>query len=440
MHGKRLAMAVDPEFLDVHVIDLTHDGQGVADLGERRVFIPGVLPGEHIRVSPRRRRRQYHEADLIELIEASPSRVEPPCEYFGLCGGCAVQHLSYEAQVAFKENVLKEAFSRIASVEPDLWLPPILGPEWNYRRRARLGVRYVKGKGRVLVGFKERATRYVTDMGSCRVLVEPLDVFPGVLSEVISESSLHSRLPQAELVAGEDALAIVLRVLEEPTKKDIALFSDISSKWQTDIYLQRGGPGSILALNSESTRQLSYSLNDFELMLHFNPIDFIQVNAEVNVGLVRQVLNLLQVQPTDRVLDLYCGLGNFSLPLARHASKVLGIEGDAGLVSRAANNARLNRLDNTSFMVCDLNQSEWQFMNESWDIVLLDPPRSGAQSIIQQMSSVTPRRIAYVSCHPATLARDTKELIAQGYHMTAAGIADMFPHTHHVEAIAIFER
>ena len=175
-------------------------------------------------------------------------------------------------------------------------------------------------------------------------------------------------------------------------------------------------------------------------MLHFNPIDFIQVNARVNVGLVRQVLNLLQVQPTDRVLDLYCGLGNFSLPLARHASKVLGIEGDAGLVSRAANNARFNRLHNTSFMVCDLNQSEWQFMNESWDIVLLDPPRSGAQSIIQQMSSVTPRRIAYVSCHPATLARDTKELIAQGYHMTAAGIADMFPHTHHVEAIAIFER
>lgn len=440
MHGKRLAMAVDPEFLDVRVIDLTHDGQGVADLGERRVFIPGALPGERIRVALRRRRRQYHEADLIELIEPSPKRVEPLCEYFGLCGGCAVQHLSYEAQVAFKQNTLKEAFSRIASVEPDLWLPPIIGPEWHYRRRARLGVRYIKGKGRVLVGFKERATRYVTDMCTCRVLVEPLDVFPGVLSEVIGESSLQSRLPQAELVAGEDALAIVLKVLEEPTKKDLALFSDLSSKWETDIYLQRGGPGSVRALHPETTRHLSYSLNDFEVMLHFNPTDFIQVNARVNVDLVRQVLNLLQVQPTDRVLDLYCGLGNFSLPLARHAGEVLGVEGEAGLVARAARNARLNGIDNTSFVVCDLNQSEWRFMSESWDIVLLDPPRSGAQSIIKQMSSVAPRRVAYVSCHPATLARDTKDLIAQGYHMTAAGIADMFPHTHHVEAIAIFER
>ena len=440
MHGKRLAMAVDPEFLDVRVIDLTHDGQGVADLGERRVFIPGALPGERIRVAPRRRRRQYHEADLIELIEPSPKRVEPLCEYFGLCGGCAVQHLSYEAQVAFKQNTLKEAFSRIASVEPDLWLPPIIGPEWHYRRRARLGVRYIKGKGRVLVGFKERATRYVTDMCTCRVLVEPLDVFPGVLSEVIGESSLQSRLPQAELVAGEDALAIVLKVLEEPTKKDLALFSDLSSKWETDIYLQRDGPGSVRALHPETTRHLSYSLDDFEVMLHFNPTDFIQVNARVNVDLVRQVLNLLQVQPTDRVLDLYCGLGNFSLPLARHAGEVLGVEGEAGLVARAARNARLNGIDNTSFVVCDLNQSEWRFMSESWDIVLLDPPRSGAQSIIKQMSSVAPRRVAYVSCHPATLARDTKDLIAQGYHMTAAGIADMFPHTHHVEAIAIFER
>ena len=440
MHGKRLAMAVDPEFLDVRVIDLTHDGQGVADLGERRVFIPGALPGERIRVAPRRRRRQYHEADLIELIEPSPKRVEPLCEYFGLCGGCAVQHLSYEAQVAFKQNTLKEAFSRIASVEPDLWLPPIIGPEWHYRRRARLGVRYIKGKGRVLVGFKERATRYVTDMCTCRVLVEPLDVFPGVLSEVIGESSLQSRLPQAELVAGEDALAIVLKVLEEPTKKDLALFSDLSSKWETDIYLQRGGPGSVRALHPETTRHLSYSLDDFEVMLHFNPTDFIQVNARVNVDLVRQVLNLLQVQPTDRVLDLYCGLGNFSLPLARHAGEVLGVEGEAGLVARAARNARLNGIDNTSFVVCDLNQSEWRFMSESWDIVLLDPPRSGAQSIIKQMSSVAPRRVAYVSCHPATLARDTKDLIAQGYHMTAAGIADMFPHTHHVEAIASFER
>jgi len=440
MHGKKSAMAVDSELLDVRVTDLTHDGQGVADLGERRVFVPGALPGELVRIAPRRRRRQYHEADLIELLEPSPMRVEPPCEYFGLCGGCAVQHLSYEAQVSFKQKIVEEALSRIASAQPDLWLPPILGPEWHYRRRAHLSVSYAKGKERVLVGFKERATRDVMDLAACRVLVEPLNGLPGVLSEGIGKSSLHRRLPQVELVAGEDACAIVLRVLDEPTKNDLALFNDIASQWAIDVYLQRGGPGSVLPLNPKTTRQLSYKLDDFDVTLRFNPIDFIQVNARVNAALVRQAIHLLQIKPTDRVLDLYCGIGNFSLPLARHASEVLGVEGDAGLVARAASNARLNGLNNTSFVAGDLTQSEWSFMSESWDIVLIDPPRSGAHSIVQQMSSVAPRRIAYVSCHPATLARDTKDLMSQGYRLTVAGIADMFPHTHHVEAIAIFER
>ncbi len=434
-------MAVDGEFLDVRIIDLTHDGQGVADLGERRVFVPGALPGERIRLAPRRRRRQYQEADLIEILEPSPARVTPPCEYFGRCGGCAVQHLSYEAQIPFKQAIVEEALARIAGTEPEAWLEPIVGPEWHYRRRARLGVRFVKGKDRVLVGFKERATRYVTDMASCRVLVEPLDRLPGELGELIGRTTLQRRLPQAELAAGEAARAVVLRVLDEPAGGDLALFAELGRGRDLDVYLQRGGPGTVRALDPDRARPLAYTLPDFDVTLRFEPTDFLQVNAQVNAALVGETLRLLDVRATDRVLDLYCGLGNFSLPLARQAGKVLGVEGDGGLVARAASNARLNELANVSFVAGDLSQPEWSFMREAWDLVVLDPPRSGAQAVVAQMARMQPRRVAYISCHPATLARDTKELIdSQGYRLIAAGIADMFPHTHHVEAMALFER
>ena len=434
-------MAVDEEFLDVRIIDLTHDGQGVADLGERRVFVPGALAGERIRLAPRRRRRQYQEADLIEILEPSPARVTPPCEYFGRCGGCAVQHLSYEAQIPFKQAIVEEALARIAGAEPQAWLEPIVGPEWHYRRRARLGVRFVKGKERVLVGFKERATRYVTDMASCRVLVEPLDRLPGELGELIGRTTLQRRLPQAELAAGEAARAVVLRVLDEPASEDLALFAELGRKRDLDVYLQRGGPGTVRALDPESVRPLAYTLPDFDVTLRFEPTDFLQVNAQVNAALVGETLRLLDVRSTDRVLDLYCGLGNFSLPLARHAGRVLGVEGDGGLVARAANNARLNELANVSFVAGDLSQPEWSFMREAWDLVVLDPPRSGAQTVVAQMARMKPRRVAYISCHPATLARDAKELIdSQGDRLIAAGIADMVPHTHHVEAIALFGR
>ena len=434
-------MAADSEFLDVRIIDLTHDGLGVADLGGERVFVPGGLPGERVRLAPRRRRRQYQEADLIEILEPSPARVAPPCEYFGRCGGCAVQHLSYEKQVSFKQTIVEEALVRIAGAEPEVWLEPIVGPEWHYRRRARLGVRFVKGKDRVLVGFKERATRYVTDMASCRVLVEPFDRLPGELGELIGRTTLQRRLPQAELAAGEAAYAVVLRVLDEPTDQDIALFDEFGCRCGLDIYLQKGGPGTVRALDPESARPLAYTLSDFDVTLRFEPTDFLQVNAQVNAALVAQTLRLLEVKATDRVLDLYCGIGNFSLPLASQAGRVLGVEGDGGLVARAASNARLNRLENVSFVAGDLSQPEWSFMREAWDLVVLDPPRSGAQTVVTQMARMNPRRIAYVSCHPATLARDAKELIdSQGYRLIAAGIADMFPHTYHVEAMALFER
>ena len=422
-----------------HIVDLSHDGSGIAKLGERPIFVPGALPGEQVRLLPRKRRRQYQLGDLIEIIEPSESRVEPPCEYFGRCGGCAVQHLAYPAQVAFKESTLREALARIGGVEPETWLAPIVGPQLNYRRRARLGVRFVKGKQRVLVGFKERATRYVTDMATCAVLVEPFDRLPGELGKMIGETSLARRLPQVEMAAGEEARALVFRVLDDPDEADLKLFADFGDQWNLDVYLQPGGPGTIRPLDPDRIRPLSYRLPEFDVSIHFAPTDFLQVNAQVNESLVSQTLRLLELRATDRVLDLYCGLGNFSLPLARQAGQVLGVEGDAGLVARAAANARLNGLENATFEAADLNQPGWSFLREDWDVVVLDPPRSGAETVVQQLAEMSPRRIAYISCHPAALARDAKVLVQeQGYRLLAAGVADMFPHTHHVEAVSVF--
>ncbi len=434
-------MPSSPNHVDAEIIDLTHDGQGVADLDGHRVFVSGALPGEFVRLAPRRRRRRYQEADLVRVLRSVESRVDPPCPYFGRCGGCAVQHLAYAKQVEFKETVVREALARLADLEPAEWLDPIIGPEWYYRRRARLGVRFVAGKGRVLVGFKERATRFITDMSNCRVLVQPLDALPGQLATLITQMTLKQRLPQAELAAGESARAVVLRVLDAPTEEDLRLLIEFGQQHEIDVYLQRGGPGTVQALDPETTKPLAYGLPEFGLTLEFAPTDFVQVNARVNEAMVSWTVEQLGVESSDRVLDLYCGLGNFSLPLARRAAMVVGVEGEGGLVARAAHNARRNGLENTRFVTADLSEPGWSFMRESWDLVVLDPPRSGAHVAVTQMARMGPRRIAYVSCHPATLARDAKELIdSQGYRLRAVGIADMFPHTHHVETLALFER
>ena len=434
-------MPGSPNHVDAEIIDLTHDGQGVADLDGHRVFVSGALPGELVRLAPRRRRRRFQEADLVRVLRSAEARVDPPCPYFGRCGGCAVQHLAYAEQVEFKETVVREALARLAGLEPAEWLAPIIGPEWYYRRRARLGVRFVAGKGRVLVGFKERATRLITDMSSCRVLVQPLDALPGQLATLIDQTTLKQRLPQAEIAAGESARALVLRVLDAPTDEDLRLLTEFGQQQDIDVYLQRGGPGTVEALDPATTRPLAYGLPEFGLTLEFAPTDFVQVNARVNEAIVGWTVEQLGVESSDRVLDLYCGLGNFSLPLASRAAMVVGVEGEGGLVARAAHNARHNGLENVRFVTADLSEPGWSFMRESWDLVVLDPPRSGAHVAVTQMARMGPRKIAYLSCHPATLARDAKELIdSQGYRLRAVGIADMFPHTHHVETLALFER
>ena len=419
--------------------DLSHDGLGVADVGGRRMFVAGALPSERVLVLPGRRRRRYQEAELVEVVAAAPDRVAPACEYFGVCGGCALQHMSYAAQIRFKQNVAGDAFERIAGIAPTQWHEPILGPEWRYRRRARLGVKHVEAKGRVLVGFRERSAALITDMRHCSVLAPPLDAALEALSDLIGASTLDRRIPQIEVAIGDEHGALVLRVLEAPAPRDEAAFRDFGARFGLDIYIQPGGPGTVKPLGA--ARTLSYSLADFNVRLEFAPTDFIQINAHVNARMVAAAVAAAELRSSDRVLDLYCGLGNFSLPLAKHAAEVFGVEGDAALVARAAANAERNGLHNARFLAANLDEEAWGFYREPWDVVVLDPPRTGAAAAAARLAELKPRKIVYVSCHPGTLARDAQTLVASGaYRLISARILDMFPQTHHVEVMAVFDR
>jgi 23S rRNA (uracil1939-C5)-methyltransferase len=421
------------------IVDLTHDGVGVADLEGRKVFVADALPGERVEIVLRKRRRKLQEADLVRVLEPSPARVEPECEYFGRCGGCALQHLEHGAQVSFKQRVVAETLKRIGRVEPEEWLPAVVSEPWHYRRRARLGVKYVAGKNRVLVGFRERAGPYITDMQRCPVLMPPLDGLLGELALLIERSSLKERLPQIEAAVADDAVALVLRVLAEPSAADVEAFRAFGVRHDIDLYWQRGGPGTVVPL--DRARPLRYRLPELDLTYEFLPTDFVQVNAGINAELVATALRLAAVEPTDRVLDLYCGLGNFSLPFGRRAGELLGVEGDAGLVARAVRNAAANGIGNARFLTADLTAADWSFYREHWDIVVLDPPRTGAEAPVAELHASKPRRIVYVSCHPATLARDAQVLVERdGYKLRAVRVFDMFPHTHHIEALALFTR
>lgn len=434
-------MASRPEeLLTADVIDLAHDGRGVAELDGRRIFVAGALPAERVVLRAERKRRRVREAELVEILEPAPGRVLPPCPYFGVCGGCALQHLDYAGQLEFKQRTLAEQLSRIGSVAPDDWLPTLTGPEWHYRRRARLGIKYVTAKERVLVGFRERASPYVTDMAHCRVLVEPLDRLPQALSDAVMASPLRQRIPQAEIAVGDAGGAIVLRVLDPPGEADRARFLDLGKAFDVDVYFQPAGPDSVAPIGPDA-RPLFYRLDAHDVRIDFEPGDFIQINARVNAAMVDAVIEAAAPGKSDRVLDLYCGLGNFSLPLARRAASLLGVEGLGPLVARAARNAARNGIDNARFVTADLDGTDWPFFREAWDLVVLDPARAGAASATAAMAKMRPRRVVYVSCHPGTLARDAGALVReQGYRLTSARVLDMFPHTHHVEAITIFDR
>ena len=426
------------------ITGVTHDGRGIADAEGKKVFVAGALEGETVTYKRRKFRRNFDEAELLEIHEASPDRIEARCEAFGRCGGCSLQHITPEHQREIKERTLRDNLERIGRVTPETWLEPMTGPVWNYRRRARLAVKDVHGKGRTLVGFRERHAPYITDMHRCEVLAAPVDSMLTALSELIGALSIKARLPQIEVAVAENDIALVFRVLDPPTDNDNERFRQFGETHKLRIYLQTGGPDSVALFYPDAVDEsLCYTLPEFDIRVDFEPIDFVQVNSDINRRMVHFATEQLGAGPDYRVLDLYCGIGNFSLPLARQAGTVLGVEGEASLTERAAMNARNNGLENVSFRVADLSKIDGTeaWVKEGWNRMLLDPARSGAAEVVTRMHLFGPERIVYVSCHPGTLARDAGTLVhEQGYRLESAGIIDMFPHTAHVESIAVFTK
>ncbi|WP_049620925.1 23S rRNA (uracil(1939)-C(5))-methyltransferase RlmD [Frateuria defendens] len=429
------------------ITDLSHDGRGVARIDGKAVFVSGALQGETVRASLRKRHRSFDEAEVVELLSRSPHRVEPRCEHFGTCGGCALQHMDATAQIEAKQRVLADNFARIGKVEPESWLPPLVDEPWGYRRKGRLSVRAVAKKGRVLVGFREESNpRFVADIRHCHVVHPALGPKIGLLAELISAMDAAADIPQVEFAAGDDTFALVFRHLQPLSERDSAALAAFGREHGFAIYLQPGGVSSVHPLWPEAPRlafRLSAGEGVDEVELEFQPLDFVQVNAGLNRRMMARTLELLDPQPTDRVLDLFCGLGNFTLPIARRVAEVAGVEGEHGLVARAGENAQRNGLANARFHVANLfeDQRQANWAREPWDKLLLDPPRAGADQVLAYLPHKQTRRIVYVSCHPASLARDAGILVHQhGFRLVSAGVMDMFPHTAHVESIALFER
>jgi 23S rRNA (uracil1939-C5)-methyltransferase len=407
-------------------------------------FVDGSLPGELVRVEPGRRRRSHHQGRLVEVIEAADERVVPPCDRFGVCGGCVLQHLDYRAQVAGKEKSLLDSLERIGRTVPEHLDSAIVGEPWGYRRKARLGVRFVPSKGGVLVGFRERHKSFVTPLDDCLTLrPEAARLLPG-LRDLISRLERPDRLPQVEVAVADNATAIVIRHLERLGDDERGRIESFARQEDIQVYLQAGGVDSVRPLWPQQPEPLRYRLAGLEAGLQFQPTDFIQVNGTVNEALVRRAIDWMAPSPAETVLDLFCGIGNFSLPLACRAGRVIGIEGEAGLVAQARANAARNRIGNIEFRVADLQNYEGcaPAAPASVDALLVDPPRTGAMDVVRDLvPRLNPDRIVYVSCNPATLARDAEILVRRhGYRLSRAAIADMFPHTAHVESIALFRK
>jgi 23S rRNA (uracil1939-C5)-methyltransferase len=425
------------------VIDLSHDGRGVARVEGKTVFIDDALPGELVEWQRLKRSRNFDEGKLIRVIEPAAGRVEPRCAHFGVCGGCVLQHLSGERQIEFKQQQLTEALTRIGHVTPAAVLPPLQGQVWGYRRRARLAARWVPKKNRTVVGFRERSQPYIADLKRCEVLQAPAGDLIEPLSTLITALSIRNRVPQIEVAVADNAVALVVRVLEPLTAADRELLEQFGRDHSVQMFLQPGGYETVTPLSAPGA-PLEYRLPQFDVVLEFQPTDFVQVNADLNVRMIERAMELLAPQANERVLDLFCGLGNFSLPLARRAGRVVGVEGEAGLVSRAAANARRNGIDNAEFFTANL--ADESIASASWaaggyDKVLLDPPRAGAREVLPVVARSGANTVLYISCHPGSLARDAGILVHEhGYRLEAAGVMDMFPHTAHVESAALFVR
>jgi 23S rRNA (uracil1939-C5)-methyltransferase len=443
----------------VSIESLDNEGRGVARVAGKAVFVEGALPGERVEIETLKRKPSYEVARAIRVVQANASRVAPACPHFGVCGGCSLQHADAALQVATKQRVLEEALARIGRVTPDQLLPPIDGPAWAYRSRARLSVRHVPKKGGVLVGFHERKSSYVADMRQCHMLPKQVSDLLPRLRELIQGLSIRDRVPQIEVavadrgsrgakaVEAEPVCALVFRILEPLAAEDERALREFGDRHGVGIWLQTGGPASAKPFHPPEA-SLAYSLPEFDVVIPFGPTEFTQINPAINRVLVRRAVTLLAPQADERIGDFFCGLGNFSLPLARRGAEVVGVEGSDVLVRRARDNAAWNGLaERTRFVAADLFQSTPETIAEllPLDKALIDPPREGAVELAKALphrdDERSLERIVYVSCNPATLARDAAVLVHErGYRLDEAGIVNMFPHTAHVESIARFTR
>ena len=426
---------------------LSHDGRGICHIDGKVTFVSRALPGEKVLFVYKSRRGKFDEGDVVEVLQASPQRIEPRCPHFGVCGGCSLQHLSPEDQIAAKQARLLENLAHLGKVSPEQVLPPLTAQPWGYRRKARLGVKFMRREEVVRVGFREKHSAFLTDAKQCDVLHPAIGQRLAELGELVNTLSVRDKVPQIEIAVGDDNTALVFRHLVPLTAEDEQRLTAYGQANGLGIFVQPKGPDTIRRLWPEPSATddfvLSYRLPNYDVELRFRPTDFTQVNAELNRQMIDRALGMLALQPDDRVLDLFCGLGNFSLPLARQAGSVVGVEGEGSLVERARDNAARNGIDNIEFHAADLNgdlEAE-PWYGRGFNKLLLDPPRSGAPVVVEKLAKPYPQRIVYVSCDPATLARDAGTLVHQhGYRLVSAGVMDMFPHTAHVESIALFER
>lgn len=406
------------------------------------MFVSGALPGESVTVEQTGRSRQFDEGRVVEVLTASPDRVAPRCPHFGVCSGCVLQHLDAGKQIGLKQQELLDNLQRIGHVAPLAVLPPLVDTSWGYRRKGRFSVRHVLKKGKTLVGFRELDPRFVADLRECHTVIPEIGMQVGALAAMIDQLDARNDIPQVEFIAGDETIALVFRHLKDLSAQDLETLRKFGEAHSFAIFLQPGGAGSVHPLWPAAPR-LSYGLAQWDVELEFKPLDFIQVNRGLNEKMIAHALELLAPEAGERILDLFCGLGNFTLPMARIAREVVGVEGDEGLVQRARDNAARNGLGNVQFHAADLAQplQGQAWLKQGFDRLLLDPARTGADGVLKQLPLDGLKRIVYVSCHPGSLARDAGWLVNEaGWTLKTAGVMDMFPHTAHVESIAVFEK
>jgi 23S rRNA (uracil1939-C5)-methyltransferase len=429
----------------VKIESLDQEGRGIARVDGKVIFIEGALTGELVSYSSYRKKPSFELAQVTQIYKSSSMRVQPKCAHFGVCGGCSMQHLDARAQVAVKQRILEDSLWHIGKVRAETLLRPVYGQTWGYRERARLSVRHVIKKGKTLVGFHEKRSSFVADMQHCEILTPKIAALISPLSELIGGLSIRDRVPQIEVAVGEHVDVLVLRVMDAPSSEDEAALRAFADRHGIQLWLQTKGYDTIAPFHPMNAPALDYSLPEFGITMPFAPSEFTQVNSALNRVMISRAMRLLDPQPGERIADFFCGLGNFTLPIARSGAQVLGIEGSEALVARARQNAELNGLaGNAKFAAMNLfAMTETGFSGlGQFDKLLIDPPRDGAlelvRSIVVGNGERNPQRIVYVSCNPATLARDAAELVQRGYKLKSAGVMNMFPHTSHVESIALF--